>query len=71
MTASQAKVEVFLMAFKSLSKRERDEFLASLIKDPRLREDLMDLAVCQARSKEKGRPLKEFLTELDRERRQS
>lgn len=68
MTGNQARAEVFLMAFKSLSRKEQNEFLASLIKDPRLREDLMDLAIAEARSKEKGRPLKNFLAELDREK---
>ena len=68
MTKQEATAQVFLAAFKALPRKERDAFLTSLVKDPKIREDLLDLAIAEIRSKENGSPLKEFLTELYREK---
>ena len=68
MMKSQATAEVFYEAFKALPRKERDRVLLKIVKNKTLREDLMDLAVAEARRKEKGRPLREVLAELDRER---
>lgn len=63
MKTKGATAEVFLTAFKTLKKEEQDIFLTSLLKDKALREDLIDIAIAEKRSKEKGRPFREFLAE--------
>jgi hypothetical protein len=55
--------EVFLTAFKTLSKKEQDIFFAEIIKDKRLREDLVDIAIAENRKNSKSRPFREFLKE--------
>lgn len=67
MTAVEATAKVFITAFKALRKSEREAVLASFVKDRELREDLLDLAIAEARSKQKGRPFRDFLAKLDRE----
>ncbi len=54
---------VFLTAFKAMPKAERDEFLAMLIADESVREDLIDLALIAERQDEPSRPFSEFLAE--------
>jgi hypothetical protein len=34
-----------------------------MLKDSRLREDLIDIAIAESRTKDKGRPFREFLKE--------
>jgi len=53
--------EVFLTAFKTMQKREQNIFLSKIIKDSRLREDLIDIAIAENRAKDKGRLFREFL----------
>ena len=60
-----ATAEVFLTAFKTLARKEQDIFLSEILKDKRLREDLMDIAIAESRAKEKSRPFREFLKELN------
>lgn len=57
------KAEVFLTAFKTLPKKERDIFFTEVIKDKRLREDLVDIAIAESRKNSKSRPFREFLKE--------
>ena len=66
MKTKGATAEVFLTAFRTLKKEEQDIFLTSLMKDEALREDMIDIAIAAKRSKEKGRPFKEFLAETEK-----
>ena len=50
--------EVFLAAFKTMPKKEQSIFLSKIIKDARLREDLIDIAIAESRSKDKSRPFR-------------
>jgi hypothetical protein len=60
--ARQATAEVFFTAFKSLKNREKEAFLEMIIRDPELREDLIDLALIDKAKKVKGKsvPAKEY-----------
>jgi hypothetical protein len=66
MTASQATAEVFLAAFRSLPKRERQAVLSGIAEDSELREELMDLALVAERRDEPSRPFDEYLAERRR-----
>jgi hypothetical protein len=57
----QATVEVFLSAFRGLSKVQRQQFLEALLREQAYREDLLDLATAEARRHESGRPLRAYL----------
>jgi len=59
----EATAEVFLTAFKSLSKKEKDIFLTKLAEDKELFEDLMDIAAIEYRRNEPSRSFDEFLKE--------
>jgi len=61
MRAQGATAEVFLTAFKTLTKKEQDLFLSEVMKDRKLREDLIDSAIAESRAKDKGRSFKDFL----------
>jgi len=61
--ARGATAAVFLSAFKTLPKKERDIFLTEILKEKEVREDLIDIAIAESRPKAKGRPLREFLEE--------
>jgi hypothetical protein len=63
MIESEATAEIFLTAFKVLSKAEQQAILRRLIKDQTLRRDLMDLSVIEERSTEPVRSLQEYLEE--------
>ena len=58
-----ATAEVFLTAFKTLTRKDQDIFLSEILKDKRLREDLIDIAIAESRAKDKSRPFREFLRE--------
>jgi hypothetical protein len=53
--------EVFLTAFKTMPKKEQNIFISEIVKDSRLREDLIDIAIAESRAKNKGRPFRELL----------
>ena len=63
MKTKGATAEVFLTAFKTMPKKEQDIFLTKLMKEKRLREDLIDIAIAESRAKDKGRPFRNFLKE--------
>ena len=63
MGKTEALAEVFLTAFRSLAKAERETVLRGLVKDKNLRRDLMDLATIEERRKEPSRPFREYLKE--------
>jgi hypothetical protein len=59
--AQGATAEVFLTAFKSMTKKEQDIFLSEVMKDKKLREDLIDIAVAESRSRDRSRSFRDFL----------
>jgi hypothetical protein len=61
MKTKGATAEIFLTAFKTLPKKEQDIFLSKILKDKRLREDLIDIAIAESRAKDKSRPFRDFL----------
>ncbi len=63
MGSKGATAEVFLAAFKTLERKEQDIFLSEILKDKRLREDLIDIAIAESRAKDKSRPFRDFLKE--------
>lgn len=63
MNTIEAKAEVFVMALHGLSKEERNAVIARLLDDPKLREDLMDIALIEQRRDEPSRPFREYLSE--------
>jgi len=63
MRTQGATAEVFLTAFKALPKKEQNIFLTEVLKDRKLREDLIDIAIAERRTKNKSRPFREFLKE--------
>ncbi|OGC04015.1 hypothetical protein A2276_05300 [candidate division WOR-1 bacterium RIFOXYA12_FULL_43_27] len=68
MTPAEATAEVFLTAFLNLRNREQDTFLAKLLKNKRLREDVIDLAIAEERNSEKTRPFEAVVSELRKSR---
>ena len=63
MKAVESRAEVYLMALQSLSKSEKEAVIARLLEDPRLREDILDLALIKQRQGEPSRPFREYLAE--------
>lgn len=61
MKAVESRAEVYLMAMQSLSEAERKAVVTRLLEDPKLREDILDLAVIQQRQAEPSRPFREYL----------
>jgi hypothetical protein len=52
MSTSQATAEVFVTAFKSLKRRERDAVVERMLADDELREDLVDTLALESRRHE-------------------
>lgn len=63
MNKVEARAEIFLLALQSLSKTERDAVINRLLEDPKLREDIIDIALIEARKDEPSRPFSEYLAE--------
>jgi len=63
MTNAQATAEVFLLALKSLPKKERDAVLVRIARDKEFAHDLLDLTTISDRRKEPSRPFREYLAE--------
>jgi len=57
MKADQATAEVFYTAFKALAHKQREAFIEKVVGDPRLREELIDLALIEAAKKVKGKAI--------------
>jgi hypothetical protein len=62
MKAQEMTAEVFLTAFKTLPKKEQDMFFIQMFQDRGLREDLIDIAIAEGRSRDKARP---FIVSLE------
>lgn len=63
MTVVESRAEVFHMALQSLTKAEREAVIGRLLDDPKLREDILDIALIRQRQGEPSRPLKKYLAE--------
>ena len=61
MKTVESRAEVHLVALRSLSKAEKEAVIARLLEDPRLREDILDLAVVRQRQGEPSQLFKEYL----------
>lgn len=57
MKANQATAEVFFTAFKALKPTEREAFIEKVIGDPKMREDIIDIALIEEAKKVKGKPV--------------
>lgn len=57
--------EDLLTTIRSLPKRERELVLLGLVKDRRVRHDLIDLATIEERRNEPSRPFREYLKKRD------
>lgn len=57
MKANQATAEVFFTAFKALDTSVREAFFEKILKNRRIREDLMDAALIDEAKKVKGKPV--------------
>jgi len=55
MNSNQATAEVFFTAFKALKTSEKEAFIAKVVNDPSLREDLIDIALMEDAKKVKGK----------------
>jgi len=65
MKTKGATAEIFLTAFKTLPRKEQDIFLSKILKDKKLREDLIDIAIAESRARDKSRPFRDFLKEYE------
>ena len=63
MSPREAKAEVFWMAFKGLTKKEKKIFIERLLKDKEFVEDLLDMVIIEKRRKEPSRRLEDYLAE--------
>ncbi len=63
MKSSGMTAEVFLTAFRTLKRTEQDAFFGEMLKDRRLREDLIDIAIAEERSRDKAKPFRQVLKE--------
>ena len=57
MKADQATAEVFFTAYKALNGAEREAFLEKVVRDRRLREELIDSALIEEAKMVKGQAL--------------
>ena len=62
-TTQTATVQVFLRAFRGLTKVQRQVFFDELLRERAYREDLLDVAMIETRRHEAGRPLRDYLSE--------
>ena len=68
MTTQEATAEVFLAAFISLPEKAQDSFIQKILRNPRLREDIIDLAIAEERNKEKTKPFGKVVANLRKNR---
>jgi hypothetical protein len=65
MSAAQATAEVFVTAFKSLKRREREAVFERLLADEELSEDIADTLALEARRHQPRQSLRQTLKELN------
>ena len=59
----EATVEVFLKAFRTLKRGQRQAFLDHLLQEKPYREDLLDLALIERRRREPPRSFRDYLAD--------
>ena len=64
MSATEATAEVFVTAFKSLKRREREAVFERLLADEELSDDLADTLALEARRHQPRQPFRQMLKEL-------
>ena len=64
MTPTEARAQVFLTAFLTLPHTEQETFFLKVLKNPRFREDLIDLAIAESHKHEKVRPFSRVVEEI-------
>ena len=57
MKTGQATAEVFFTAFKALKGKEREAFIEKIVSDPRLREEIVEIALIEEAKSVKGRAI--------------
>jgi hypothetical protein len=57
MRSNEATAEVFFTAFKTLKNSEKEAFLEKILADPKLKDDIVDLALIEKAKKTKGSPV--------------
>ncbi|MBI5816027.1 MAG: hypothetical protein HZB29_10530 [Nitrospinae bacterium] len=67
--STKATSKIFLMAFKALSKKDKEAVVEGLLEDNHFSKDLMDIAIIEKRRHEPSRPLEEYLA--DRKKRKA
>ena len=60
MTSTEATAEVFWTALKALPRKEQQAVLRHVVRDEKLRRDLLDLALIEERRAEPTRPLCDY-----------
>ena len=65
MSATEATAEVFVTAFKSLKRREREAVFERLLADETLAEDFADTLALEVRRHQPHRPFRQVLKELN------
>jgi len=72
MTVQQARAEIFLTAFRALSRREQESILNRIAQDRRFRrvlEDISDRLVVEEERSKPSRPLRDYIAERERKAR--
>ena len=72
MTVQQATAEIFLTAFRALSRREQESILNRIAQDRRFRrvlEDISDRLVLEEERSKPSRPLRDYIAERERKER--
>ncbi len=64
MSAAETTAEVFVTAFKSLNRRQREAVLERMLADAELSEDLADTVALEARRQERRHSFRQTLREL-------
>jgi len=62
-STTNATAEVFLTAFRAMSKKERDAVIDRLLADKEFMEDLVDISIIKQRKHEPSRSLDDYLAE--------
>ncbi len=57
MNVTEAKAEVFWLAFKSMPKKDQNTIVERLLMDEDFRKDLIDISIIEQRRTEASRPL--------------
>lgn len=63
MNVTEAKAEVFWLAFKSMPKKDQHTIVERLLMDKEFRQDLIDISIIEQRRAESSRPLADYLAE--------